>query len=64
MRASCNLWRKYGLGSLSKTRTEGTPPVGPDPTSGKLVLNLRPNANPRRLRQITKVENSCKTHGL
>ena len=35
--------RKYELGSLRMTPTEGMPPIGPDPTSGQLALNLQPN---------------------
>ena len=34
---------KYGLGFLRKTPTEGTPLIGPGPTSGQLALNLQPN---------------------
>ena len=34
--------RKYGLGPLKKTPTEGTPPIGPGPTSGQLAFNLQP----------------------
>ena len=34
--------RKYGLGSLGKTPTEDTPPIGPGLISGKLVFNLQP----------------------
>ena len=30
--------RKYGLGSLRKTPTEGTSPIGPGPTSGQLAI--------------------------
>ena len=33
--------RKYEVGSLRKTPTEGTPPKSPDPTSGQLTLNLQ-----------------------
>ena len=33
---------KYGLGSLRKTLTEGTPLVGSSPTSGQLAFNLQP----------------------
>ena len=39
LRNSC----KYELGSLRMTPTEGMPPIGPDPTSGQLALNLQPN---------------------
>ena len=35
--------RKYGLGSLRKTPTEGILPTGPGPTSGQLALILQPN---------------------
>ena len=34
--------RKYRLGFLRKTPTEGTPPIGPGSTSGQLALHLRP----------------------
>ena len=33
--------RKYGLGSLRKTPTEGTPPTDPGLTSGQLALTLQ-----------------------
>ena len=32
--------RKYGLGSLRKTPTEGKLPIGPDPISKQLAVNL------------------------
>ena len=35
--------RKYGLGSLRKIPTEGTPLISPGPTSGQLALILQPN---------------------
>ena len=38
--------RKYGLGSLRKTPTEGTSPTGPGPTSEQLALNLQPTNQP------------------
>ena len=34
--------RKYGLGSMGKTPTEGIPPVFPGTTSGQLDLSLQP----------------------
>ena len=34
---------KHRLGSLRKTPTEGTPPTGPDLTSGQLTLIPQPN---------------------
>ena len=33
--------RKYGLGSLRKIPTEGTPPVGPGSTCGKCSITLQ-----------------------
>ena len=35
--------RKYGLGCLRKTPTEGAPPVVPGPTSRQLDSNLHPS---------------------
>ena len=34
--------RKYGLGSVRKTPTEGTPPIDPGPIIGQLAFNLQP----------------------
>ena len=44
IRAKCSTTekvRKYVLGSLRKTLPEGTPPIGLDPTSRQLTLNLQ-----------------------
>ena len=38
LRNSC----EYGVGSFRKTPTEGTPPIGPGPTSGQLALTYNP----------------------
>ena len=34
---------KYELGSLRKIPMEGIPPIGPDPISGQLTLNVHPS---------------------
>ena len=34
--------RKYGLGSLKNSLTEGIPPTGPCPRCGQLALSLQP----------------------
>ena len=39
--------RKYGPGSLRKTPTEGTSPIGPGPTCGRLAL--KPTTQPYML---------------
>ena len=41
--------RKNELGSLRKTPTEGSPPIGPGPTSGHLALSLQPKLTPRSI---------------
>ena len=42
--------RKYGLGSLRKTPTEGISPLGPGHTSGQLALN--PTTKPTNLSHL------------
>ena len=37
------VYSEYGLGSLKKITTEGTPPLGPGPIRGQYALNLQSN---------------------
>ena len=55
---------KYGLGSLRKTPTEGTPPIGPGPTSGQLILNQQPTNRVSHNNVVSVFEFKIRVHLL